>query len=205
MTKRHDKAIHVFIAIVALSGLALGLSDSIFSNYFMDAYQVTAHQRGLIELPRESPGIIAMFIISGLAFLGDIRLAIIAQFLSIVGIMAMGLLSPTFGMMLVFLFINSLGMHLFIPLYDSIGMSLAKKGDYGTMLGRFNGIRTAFSVVAALLIFVGFRFGFFSFTTPIILNFVIAGILLTIVFFLLFYLHPHPFLALQRGLEVFVG
>ena len=34
----------------------------------------------------------------------------------------------------------------------------------------------------------GFRYGFFSFTTPIIINFVIAGVLLTIVFALLIYI-----------------
>ena len=188
MTKRHDRAVFVYMLIVALTGLALGLSDSVFSNYFRDAYNVDAFQRGLIELPRESPGIISMFILSGLAFLGDIRLAIIAQALSIIGIMALGVLSPSFEVMLVFLFINSIGFHMFVPLYDSIGMSLAKKGDYGTMMGRFNGVRTAFAMIAGILIFLGFRFGFFSFTTPIIVNFVIAGVLLIIVFLLMLYI-----------------
>jgi len=188
MTKQNTKAIHVYMVIVALTGLALGLSDSVFSNYFRDAYHIDAFQRGLIELPREAPGILSMFIISALAFIGDIRLAIVAQFLSIIGIMALGLLSPPFALMLVFLFVNSIGMHMFIPLYDSIGMSLAKKGDYGTMMGRFNGIRTAFAMIAGILIFAGFRAGFFSFTTPIILNFVIAGVLLTVVLILLIYI-----------------
>ena len=182
------KAIIDYMAVVALTGLGLGLSDSVFSNYFRDAYNVDALQRGWIELPRESPGILSMFILSGLAFLGDKRLAIIAQALSIIGIMALGLLEPPFTLMLVFLFINSLGMHMFIPLYDSLGMSLAKKGDYGTVMGRFNSMRTAFAMIAGILVFVGFRSGFFSFTTPIILNFVIAGVLFSIVFVLLLYL-----------------
>ena len=188
MTEKRDKAVFIYMIIVALTGLALGLSDSVFSNYFRDAYNVDAFQRGLIELPRESPGVISMFILSGLAFLGDIRLAIIAQALSIIGIIALGLLDPSFEVMLIFLFINSLGMHMFIPLYDSIGMSLAKKGDYGTMMGRFNGVRTAFAMLAGILIFVGFRSGFFSFQRPIIINFLIAGGLLTIVFVLMCYI-----------------
>lgn len=182
------KAVYVFAVIVALTGLGLGLSDSVFSNYFRDAYDVDAFQRGLIELPRELPGVIVMFIVSALAFLGDIKLALIAQFLSIVGIFALGLLSPSFSVMLVFLFINSLGMHMFMPLYDSIGMSLAKEGGFGTIMGRFNGLRTAFSMLAAILIFVGFRTGFFSFTTPIIINFLIAGGLFIAVFVLLLYI-----------------
>ncbi|MCL2421213.1 MAG: MFS transporter [Defluviitaleaceae bacterium] len=189
LAAKRDKAVFIFMIIVALSGLGLGLSDSVFSNYFRDAYGVYALQRGFIEIPRESPGIFTMFIVAALAFIGDMRLAIIAQLLSIIGIMALGLLSPPFALMLVFLFINSLGMHMFIPLYDSLGMSLAKEGNYGTIMGRFNGLRTAFGMIAGILIFVGFRAGFFSFTTPIVWNFVIAGVLFSIVFVLMIYIH----------------
>jgi len=168
--------------IVALSGLGLGLSDSIFSVYFREAFGVDAVQRGWIELPRELPGILTMFVLSGLAFLGDIRLALVAQALGIIGILALGLLSPTFAWMLPLLFIKSLGAHMFMPLYDSIGMSLAKSGGFGTIMGRFNGVRTAFGMLAAILVLVGFSTGFFSFTTPIVLPFLIAGVMFAGVF-----------------------
>ena len=188
---KKDKAVFIYMIIVALTGLALGLSDSVFSNYFRDAYGVDAFQRGLIELPRESPGVLSVFILSTLAFMGDLKLALLAQALSIVGIFALGLLSPSFNVMLVFLFINSLGMHLFMPLYDSIGMSLAKKGDYGTVMGKFNGMRTAFAMLAGILVFAGFRTGFFSFETPVIVNFLISGVLLIGVFVLIVILRKH--------------
>jgi len=179
------------MVIVSLSGLALGLSDSVMSNYFRDAYDVDAFQRGLIEFPREMPGVISVLIVSGLAFMGNIRLAIIAHVFSIVGIFVLGLGSPSFNVMLIFLFINSLGMHMFFPIYDSMGMSLARKGDFGTVMGRFNGLRTAFSMMAAIIVFFGFSRGVFSFTTPVITIFVIAGILLTIILFLLIYMRNH--------------
>ena len=186
--QKRNKAVFIYMIIVALSGLALGLSDAVMANYFRDAYNVDAWQRGFIELPREAPGIISMFILSGFAFLGDKKLALIAQALSIIGIVALGIVTPPFNIMLVFLFINSLGMHMFIPLYDSLGMSLAKKGSYGTIMGRFNSVRTGFGMVAALLVFIGFRQGFFSFTVSPIINFLIAGALFTGVFILLLYL-----------------
>jgi len=191
MTKSNDKAIFIFMLIVALSGLALGLSDSVMSNYFRDAYDVDAFQRGLIEFPREMPGVISVIIVSGLAFMGNIRLAIISHILSVIGILVLGLASPTFTVMLVFLFVNSLGMHMFFPIYDSMGMSLAKKGDYGTVMGRFNGLWTAFSMIAAVLVFFGFSRGFFSFTTPVITIFVIAGVLFTVIIFLLILMGRH--------------
>jgi len=191
MTKQKDKATLIFMLIVAISGLALGLSDSVMSNYFRDAYDVDAFQRGLIEFPREMPGVISVLIVSGLAFMGNIRLAIIAHILSIIGILVLGLASPPFTIMLIFLFINSLGMHMFFPLYDSMAMSLAKKGSFGTVMGRFNGLRTAFSMMAAIIVFFGFRSGVFSFTTPVITVFVIAGVLFTVILFLLLYMKRH--------------
>ena len=187
-TKETKKAIWVYMVIVALLGLAMGLSDNIYSNYFRDAFGVNAFERGLIELPRESPGVLGVFVLSGLAFLGNIRLGIIAQVLTILGLVGMGVMSPDFSLMLVFLFINSTGMHLFIPLYDGIGMSLAKKKEAGVVLAKFNSVRVAFSMIAGLLVFFGFQWGFFSFTTPIITPFVIAIVLLVVVTVLLMYL-----------------
>ena len=185
---KKNKAIIVYILIVALSGLGLGLSDVLLSNYFRDAYEVDAFQRGLIEIPREMPGVLAMFALSGLAFLGDKKLAMIAHALLCVGMLALALLSPTFNVMLIFLFVFSSGVHMFIPLYDSLGMSLASNTDYGKVLGKFNSIRMAFTLIAGLVAFYGFRVGFFSFTTPVILNFLIAAILFAIIFWLIFYL-----------------
>jgi len=89
------------------------------------------------------------------------------------------------------LFVNSLGMHMFFPIYDSMGMSLAKKGDFGTVMGRFNGLRTAFTMVAAIVIFWGFRSGIFSFTSPVIAIFVAAGVLFAVIIFLLVYMGRH--------------
>ena len=183
---KNKKTVWIFFAVMGLTGLALGLSDGVFANYFKDTYNVDAFQRGIIEIPRESPGIICLFIITALSFLGDVRLAIGAHILSVIGLIVLGLFTPAFGVMLVFLFINSLGMHMFMPLGDSIGLNLAgKQGSIGTMMGRFNGVRTAFSMTAGILVFVGFRTGFFSFTSPVKIIFLIAAFLLIVILVLL--------------------
>jgi len=188
VSQKMKKAITIFTLIVAISGLANGLSDSLLSNYFRDAFNATATQRSLIEVPREAPGILVMFLVSGLAFLGDKKLALIAHLLSFAGIMALGLFDPSFNTMLIFLFVFSLGGHMFIPLYDSIGMGLAKEGELGRVLGRFNSTRTAFGLIAGVAVFIGFRSGFFSFTATPILNFIIAGVLFFAIAVLMFYL-----------------
>jgi len=190
-TNKRNKAVAIFMVIVALSGIGLGLSDAVMSNYFRDAYGVYAFERGLIEFPRELPGVITVLIVSVLAFMGNRRLALLSHALSIIGIFVLGFWSPPFAIMLVFIFINSLGMHMFFPIYDSMAMSLAKGEGYGAAMGRFNGLRTGFTMLAGIMVFFGFISGVFDFNAPIILNFVIAGVAFTIIFFLLLYLGRH--------------
>ena len=103
-------------------------------------------------------------------------MSVAAQVLVLVGFIVMGWLSPGYGMMLVFMFVHSLGMHFFMPLNDAISMDLAEQGKVGTTLGRFKGVTTLFNLAAAVLVFFGFRTGFFSFHTRTILPFAIGGI-----------------------------
>lgn len=71
------KEMKLFVLILALTALGLGFSNDIISNYFKDAYQATAFQRGIIELPRELPGILCILVISLFSFISDIRIAIL--------------------------------------------------------------------------------------------------------------------------------
>ena len=157
----------MFFILIGAVALANGLSDAIYSNYFKEVYQVTAMQRGFIEFPRELPGMLCALVISLLGFLGDIQIAFIAQVLAFIGLTILGLITPTFSVMLIFLFINSLGMHLFMPLRDSIGMSLAEPNQVGRRLGQIFSVSSALSLTAALLVFFGFKTGLFSFSTPV--------------------------------------
>ena len=101
--QNHAKAVRIYVAVLALAALAAGLSDTVLSNYFKDAYQVTAFQRGMIELPRELPGFIGIFIVSALAFLGDLRIAAVAQALMVIGLLLLGFLTPAYAVMLLFI------------------------------------------------------------------------------------------------------
>lgn len=165
----------LFFAMVALAALGNGLSDAVYANYFKDVYQVTTVQRALIEAPRELPGLLCAVIIAGLSRLGDIRTSLIAQVLAFAGLLALGLFTPSFGLMLVFLFINSLGMHLFMPLQDSIGMALAEPGQIGRRMGQYASVRMIVGFIAGLMVFFGFRLGFFTFHSPRKLIFLIGA------------------------------
>ena len=173
--QKRQRAIRLFVVVLALTALANGLGNNILSNYFNEVFHVDEVQRGFIEIPRESPGILCMVLVAALGFLGNLWMSVVAQALVLVGFLVMGWMSPGYGMMLAFMFIHSLGMHLFMPLNDAISMDLAEKGKVGSTLGKFKGVTTLFSMAAAVMVFFGFRTGFFSFQTGIILPFAIGG------------------------------
>ncbi len=183
--EKAKRALSLFYISVICTGIGLAMSDSVFGNYFKEAYGVSAQVRGFIEFPRELPGFLCVIAVTLLAGLGEVRLAILAQLLSAAGLMILGLFTPMFGVMLVFLFINSLGMHTYMPLQDSIGLGLVGEEGAGGKMGFINGIRTAAGFVGAVIIFFGFRFGWFSFTAPVKYVFVIASLFFVAVLFLL--------------------
>lgn len=188
MTKKimnMDKSLLIYFIIIALTALALGLSNDVMNPYFKDAYNVTPYQRGLIEFPREFPGVMVIFVVALLSAFSDIRISIVAQILSIIGIATLGIFTPTYTVMLIFVFINSLGMHLFFPLQDSIGMSLIEGDNIGKRMGQFKGISTAFTMLASIFVFIGFRTGLLSFNTKIKWLFIISAAITVIVLILL--------------------
>ncbi|MEN6419651.1 MAG: MFS transporter [Clostridiaceae bacterium] len=163
MSEKQKKDLMLFFVVIAAVNLAIGFSDGLFSNYFKDVYNVNGFQRGLIEFPRELPGVIVFFLISAASFFGDITIAVVAQALAAFALFVLGFFTPSFGVMLFFLFISSLGTHLYMPLRDSIGMSLSEQDMLGKRMGQFAGVRFAFLTVAGLAVFFLFRFGVFSF------------------------------------------
>jgi len=175
MSEKQKKDLILFFVVIATVNLAIGFSDGLFSNYFKEVYNTNGFQRGLIEFPRELPGVIVFFLISAIAFLGDITIAMIAQAAAAFGLIVLGLVTPSFGVMLFFLFIYSLGMHLYMPINDSIAMSLSEKDQLGKRMGQVAGIRFAFLTIAGLAVFFLFRFGVFSFQSNIKMTFIVAA------------------------------
>lgn len=190
--KAHRRSIWIFSAVLAATAFGAGFADNLMSNYFKDAYQVNALQRGLIELPRELPGVITVFLIAMLAGLGDLRIAMLANGLALIGLTFLGFLTPPFAIMIMIIFFHSIGQHLWFPLQSSIGMSLIHdETNAGRTIGKFNGVSTAFGMVASLIVYIGFHYGFFSFVTKIKSVFLIAAGSSLIALILLGYLFRH--------------
>ena len=204
--KTMKKEVKIYFYILAFAALAKGMSMGILSNYFKDAYNITAFQRGIIEFPRETPGMIGVIIIALLVSMNDIRVSMFAQILSIVGIIVLGVFTPQFSVMLIFLFVNSLGAHIFMPLSDGIGISLVDQNKLGMRMGQFKGTSIAFLMLSSTIVFICFKFNIFSFVTAIKWPFILAGIFSLIVLGLLILLDRtmhHPVIHHKKTKFVF--
>jgi predicted MFS family arabinose efflux permease len=148
----------LFIAAGALIGVSQSIDTSVANNFFNDIFHITVTQRTILEIPRELPGLLVVFISSALMFLGDVRTAFAATLLASVGMMCLGSLSPTFGIMMIWLVVYSTGQHLFMPLQNSIAMELSDKRSIGKVLGTMNGVNTAAYLATSLVTALVFRF-----------------------------------------------
>ena len=182
------RARRLFLAAFFLFALANGLSGSIISNYFKDVFQVDSVQRGLLEIPRELPGVVGVFVIAALPSLGNLSLSILGFALYAVGLFVLGLLSPGYFLMQLFVFTYSLGDHMVMPIRDAIALDLADEGKTGTFLGRYRGTMTLGSMLASSLVFVGFRSGFFYFRAGVVPSFCAALVILLAALVFLFLL-----------------
>jgi predicted MFS family arabinose efflux permease len=74
------------------------------------------------------------------------------------GALLIGYASPSYGIMVIWLFVYSMGQHLFMPLASTIGMEFAKQGQAGQRLGQLNAIRNIAVITGSGIVFLGFKY-----------------------------------------------
>jgi len=154
---QHDREFSFFLLVGLFLGLAGGIYNSIFPNFLNDVYRISETQRGFLEIPRESAGLIVMFVVGLMSFLGDIKLSRFSLLLNVVGVFGLAVLAPSYGVMIVWLFVFSLGQHVFMPLTSKIGMSLSKRENFGMRLARYSAYGLAATIVGNGIVWVGMR------------------------------------------------
>jgi hypothetical protein len=155
---RADRDYNLFLIAGLFGGIAGGINTSIFNNYLNDVYHLNEQARGLLELPREAPGLFIMVILALLNFLGDIRIAMVGMLAAGLGMLGLGILSPVYALMLVWMMMFSLGTHMIFPVTPSIGMTLSRQEEYGARLGKISAFSLYGSIIAFTFVFFGFKF-----------------------------------------------
>lgn len=185
------KDILLFISSIAMVGFAESTVNSVFNNFLNDTFSLNSLQRTFMELPRELPGFLIIFVSAALYFVRSRRLAVFATLSGAVGLVLMAFFSITFHWMFVWLFILSLGQHLFMPLNTSITMEIAREGQTGKRLGQLNAVRNFAVILGSFVVFLGFKFLHFNYR----ISFLIAAFFYLLAAIFIFSMHPgkaHP-------------
>jgi predicted MFS family arabinose efflux permease len=148
-------------------GAASGIFTSTLNNYLSEVHQLDAEARGWLELPRELPGFLIMFVAGGmLTLFRETQMAAAAMLLTALGALGLGFLAPTHAALVVFIVVWSLGDHIIFAVEGPIGLKLAEIGREGHRLGQFGGARNLGTILGVGVIFVlarllGDRFSIF--------------------------------------------
>ena len=174
--KGMSRDLALFLVVSFGVGLAGSLVESTFNNFVNETYTLTGFQRSFLEIPRELPGFLVVFMAALLWFLGSRKMGVVALLLYAAGVFLLGTISTTYSVMVIFLFIYSMGMHLFLPVQTTIGMELAAEGRTGRRLGQLNAVRNLAMIIGSGLVFLGFKYLHFKF----IHTFIIAGVVVAL-------------------------
>jgi len=153
------RAIVLFVAGICLLGAAGGVFETTFNNYLKYTFDITAEQRGFLELPREFPGFMVAVLAGVLFFAGEAHLAIVAACLIAAGMFGLATFASQqheYLQMLVFIITWSTGAHLMMPASQSMALSLAGPGRIGEDLGRLGAVRAMATILGCGLVWLNF-------------------------------------------------
>ncbi len=177
--KGRERDFLLFLLSGVFFGVAMAVDGSTLTNYLKEHIGIVILQRSALELPRELPGLLVLMIIGGLSFLGDVRIAVVANIVGGIGMFALGLIPPSYLFVIFAIFVYSMGMHMLMPVGGSISMSFAKPGEEGKVLGRLAAATNIAVVVGSACLWALFRFCHISFTVSFAIGgtaFVLGGV-----------------------------
>lgn len=148
------------LAALFLGQFGASVYDLLFSNFLSDVQQLDARQRGLIEFPRELPGILSLFAIGSLFFLNEVRIAAVSCLLMCGGMIALSFSDMTMGFwpLCSWIMIVSLGQHILAGTMDSIVMHTARPENRSLRLGQMKALATAASLLGAVFVWIKWKF-----------------------------------------------
>lgn len=168
--KGMSRELTIFVVTSFTIGVAGSLVESTLNNYLNDSFALSGFQRSFLELPRELPGFLVVFISALVWFLGSRKMGALAMLLGGIGVFLIGFASTTYVTVVAFLFIYNMGTHLFMPVSSTIGMELAAEGRTGKRLGQLNAVRNLATIFGSAVIYLGFKYLGLTFKTTFFIS-----------------------------------
>jgi hypothetical protein len=148
----------LFIAGVALQGVAAGIFEPTFNNYVNDVFALGADARGLLEFPRELPGFLTALLAGVLFFVAETRIAAFCALATGAGMIGLAWLGGTWHPMLICLTLWSIGVHLMMPIRSSLSMALAGESAKGQLMGRISSYSIAASIAGCAFVWLAMKY-----------------------------------------------
>jgi len=140
--KALDRDVRNALLATLCFGAASGIFQSTLNNYLADVHRFGAESRGWLELPRELPGFLMIFVAGALLLrLRETQMAALAMLLTAAGAVGLGFLAPGTALLVAWIVIWSLGDHVIFTVEGPIGLHLARAGAEGRRLGQLGGAR----------------------------------------------------------------
>ncbi len=148
------------LAAIFVAQFGNGVWDLLFANCLNNEHGLNTELRGLMELPRELPGVLSFAAICCLFFLDEVRLSSVACLLTAVGAFGFSQLGPetSFIVLSFWVLLTSLGQHIFMGTVDSIVMHTARPENRGLRLGQMRALCTAATLCGAAYIWAKWKF-----------------------------------------------
>jgi len=176
----------LFLIASALLGITMAVENTSITNRLVEDLHFTADQRTQLEMPREIPGLLVVFLVGGLAFLGDVRTAAVANILGGCGLFVFGLIPSGYWPVVVALMIYNTGTHIYMPMAGVISMSFAKSDNIGRRLGEIQAINMAALILTSGSLYLLYRF----LKIPFVVSFTAGAIAMVIAGVLFLFMKP---------------
>ena len=176
----------LFLIASALLGITMAVENTSITNRLVEDLHFTADQRTQLEMPREIPGLLVVFLVGGLAFLGDVRTAAVANILGGCGLFVFGLIPSGYWPVVVALMIYNTGTHIYMPMAGVISMSFAKSDNIGRRLGEIQAINMAALILTSGSLYLLYRF----LKIPFVVSFTAGAIAMVITGVLFLFMKP---------------
>jgi predicted MFS family arabinose efflux permease len=124
-----------FLTAMLIFGVATGMFAGVLNNYLHDILGISRAGRGIIEFPRELPGLL-LFVIIGLLYrFSELKVMYFSLIISFLGLLGLGLFGFSIGPAIVLIILWSTGEHMLMPIKNSITMHMARPGKDGLAMG----------------------------------------------------------------------
>ncbi len=155
-TLYQDEHAQSFLLCMLVFGISVGLYTGVLNNYLYEVLSISRVERGIVEFPRELPGLLLFVIIAFLARFSELKVMYFAFLISCIGMVGLSIFGDMRITAITALVLFSTGEHMMMPIRQSLAMHMAQKGQEGLAMGGVNSLNNIGQVIGNYLIPVVF-------------------------------------------------